>query len=123
MCDPEWWRENSDSILFYGCETLAVFFNSDGNITLRQQDFYNTDDWIITVPLDSAERLATRILDCVKEGREALQQQRCSPRPEPPPEPEREPRLALPAPNGKHAAPPVRNGGAEPATKTGAAHG
>jgi hypothetical protein len=117
MRDHDWWKENDDAILFHGCETLAVFFNGDANVTLRQQDQFGDDDVIITVPLDSADRLAARILACAAEGRAARNEQKADH------QPDAQQRLALPAPNGKHTAPPVRNGGAGTATKMGAAHG
>src|SRR5262245_25134915 len=62
MSGADWWGENGDSIVFYGAETLAVYRNGNGDIALRQQDSYDTDDVLIYLPIDSAERVANRIL-------------------------------------------------------------
>jgi hypothetical protein len=113
MADLKWWQENRDAIVFHGCDTLAVFFNADGNITLRQQDDYSEDDPVITIPLDSAERLAARILACAKEGREALDAEQGKR-----PRPEAQQRLALPAPDGKQPVSLKKNG---ETARTGAA--
>jgi hypothetical protein len=84
----------------------------------QERDALEEDDHWVVVPIQDAEHVARAIIDKVKEIKsDPIGGSRNSP------SPKHNKGLALPAPNGRQTAPPVRNGGAGTAIKTGAAHG
>jgi hypothetical protein len=112
------WSEGNSNVVLRAYGSVAVHENPYGDVVVRQEgDALEEDDHWVVIPVQDAELVAQAIVEKAKEikslsiaERQAKHEQE-----------DREPRLALPAPNGKHTAPPVRNGGA--GTKTGAAHG
>jgi hypothetical protein len=114
----DWWSENRASIVAHSYGDVACYPNERGDVVLKQLDDMSDDDQTVIVPIDSAERMAAAILGAAKIGREIIAEIQA----EQPPEQEREPRLALPAPNGRTpTVPQNRNSGTGTATKAGVA--
>ena len=113
----DWWNENRAAVVAHSYGDIACYPNDRGDVVLKQEDSMSDDDQTVIVPIDSAERMAAAILDAAKIGREIIADIQA----EQPPEQEREPRLALPAPNGRTPTVPQSNSGT--GTKTGAANG
>ncbi len=100
-CKYDWWRENRAAIVAHSYGDLACYPNDRGDVVLKQMDDMSDDDQTVIVPIDSAERMATAILDAAKIGREIIADIQATP------EQEREPRLALPAPAHPTARPTI----------------
>ena len=115
----EWWRDNRAAVVAHSYGDLACYPNDRGDVVLKQMDDMSDDDQTVIVPIDSAERMAAAILDAAKIGREIIADIQA----EQPPEQEREPRLALPAPNGRTPTVPQSNSGTGTGMKAGAANG
>ena len=114
----EWWRDNRAAVVAHSYGDLACYPNDRGDVVLKQMDDMSDDDQTVIVPIDSAERMAAAILDAAKIGREIIADIQA----EQPPDQEREPRLALPAPNGKASTVPQNTNGGT-GTKAGATNG
>jgi hypothetical protein len=111
------WGEGNNNVVLRAYGSVAVHENPYGDVVIRQErDALEEEDRYVVVPIQDAEYIAEAIIDKVKEIKAHPDWGKPKQ-----PEPDAQQRLALPAPNGKHAAPPARNGGA--GTKTGAAHG
>jgi hypothetical protein len=117
--DYDWCANNSNVVLrAYG--SIAVHENPYGDLVIRQErDALEEDDHWLVVPVQDAEHVAQAIIAKAKELKEGWGDPREDQQDE-----GAQKRLALPAPapNGKHAVPPVKNGGAG-TTKAGAPHG
>jgi hypothetical protein len=110
------WGEGNNNVVLRAYGSVAVHENPYGDVVIRQErDALEGEDRYVVVPIQDAEYVAQAIIDKVKEIKSDPDWGKPAP-----PEPEAQQRLALPAPNGKHATPRVRNGGA--GTKTGAVH-
>jgi hypothetical protein len=105
----------------YAYGSVAVHENPYGDVVIRQErDALEDEDHVVVVPIQDAELVAQAIVEKAKEikslsiaERQAKHEQE-----------DREPRLALPAPNGRTATvPQQKNGGTGTAAKTGAANG
>ena len=113
-----WWSENRASIVAHSYGDVACYPNDSGDVVLKQMDDMSDDDQTVIVPIDSAERMAAAILDAAKIGREIIADIQAEADRQQPAQ-EREPRLALPAPNGKAPTVPQNRNGT--ATKAGVA--
>jgi len=50
---------------------IAIYINGHGtDIAIRQEDQFDTDEPVVIVPIDSAEKVANRILELTKAIRE-----------------------------------------------------
>jgi hypothetical protein len=113
------WGEGNSNVVLRAYGSVAVHENPYGDVVIRQErDALEDEDRVVVVPIQDAEYVARAIIDKVKEIKADPDWGKPKQ-----PEPDAQQRLALPAPNGRQAASPVRNGGAGTATKTGAAHG
>ena len=111
------WGEGDSNVVLRAYGSVAVHENPYGDVVIRQErDALEDEDRYVVVPIQDAEYVARAIIDKAKEIKADPDWGKPKQ-----PEPDAQQRLALPAPNGKHTAPPVRTGGA--GTKTGAAHG
>jgi hypothetical protein len=111
------WGEGNSNVVLRAYGSVAVHENPYGDVVIRQErDALEDEDHVVVVPIQDAEYVAQAIIAKAKEIKSDPDWGKPKQ-----PEPDAQQRLALPAPNGKHADPPVRNGGA--GTKKGAAHG
>jgi hypothetical protein len=111
------WSSDSDIVLrAYG--SIAVHENPNGDVVVRQERGQLEDkDQTVCIPIQDAEYIAKAIVDKAKEIRTLSPAERQAKHDGE----DREPRLALPAPNGRTpTVPQNRNGGT--GTKAGAAH-
>lgn len=91
------WGGSSVVVRSYG--DVAVYINPHGDIVLRQNDPFDTDDQLVIVPVSSAQLVADSIMQCLRESAEMAAeeaQERRAAAPELP--------LALPAPRAKREA-------------------
>lgn len=60
------WNDNEVVVVrSYG--DIAIYINGHGtDIAIRQEDRFDTDEPVVIVPIDSAEKVATRILELAK---------------------------------------------------------
>jgi hypothetical protein len=60
------WSDNEVVVVrSYG--DIAIYINGHGtDIAIRQEDQFDTDEPVVVVPIDSAEKVATRILELAK---------------------------------------------------------
>jgi hypothetical protein len=113
------WGEGNSNVVLRAYGSVAVHENPYGDVVVRQErgELEEDDHWVV-IPVQDAELIAKAIVDKAKEIKKGW----AADRPPPPAEPEREPRLALPAPNGRMpTVPQNRNSGTS--TKAEAAHG
>ena len=95
----DWHRDNPD-VLFRSYGDVAMYLNPYGDVVVRQNDPFDTDDSIVIIPVANADAFAQRFKELVDESR------RYDWRPEGEPnvatpaprQEERQPRLALPPP-------------------------
>lgn len=64
------WSDNEVVVVrSYG--DIAIYINGHGtDIAIRQEDQFDTDEPVVIVPIDSAEKVANRILELAKAIRE-----------------------------------------------------
>jgi hypothetical protein len=118
-CDDFNWGEGNNNVVLRAYGSVAVHENPYGDVVIRQErDALEDEDRYVVVPIQDAEYVARAIIDRVKEIKAGPDWGRPKQ-----PEPDAQQRLALPAPKGKHAASPERNGESGTATKVGATHG
>jgi hypothetical protein len=101
---------DSEVVVVRSYGDIAIYINGHGtDIAIRQEDQFDTDEPVVIVPIDSAEKVANRILELAKALRvgdfERIPQAEAA-------EPAQRP-LALP--------PPVSNGNMRRAVVKGAA--
>jgi hypothetical protein len=112
------WGEGNSNVVLRAYGSVAVHENPFGDVVIRQErDALEDEDRYVVVPVQDAELIAKAIVDKAKEIKEGWGADR------PPSEPEREPRLALPAPNGRTPTVPQSNSGTGRGTKAGATNG
>jgi hypothetical protein len=113
------WGEGNSNVVLRAYGSVAVHENVYGDVVVRQErDALEDEDHFVAIPVQDAELIAKAIVDKAKEIKAGSVGDRAPPAPEP----EREPRLALPAPNGRTpSVPQNRNGGTGTATKAGMA--
>jgi hypothetical protein len=60
------WNDNKVVVVrSYG--DIAIYINGHGtDIAIRQEDRFDTDEPVVIVPIDSAEKVANRILELAK---------------------------------------------------------
>jgi len=65
------WKDLDDSeMLTHGVKPTAVYFNTRGDIVVRQERDWNEDeDTVLVLPLEYAERLALRLQTLIEEAR------------------------------------------------------
>ena len=58
--DLKWWDgENAkESTVVPSVQAVAVYTNTEGNVVIRQQDFYGEDDHIIVLPRTMVAKVA-----------------------------------------------------------------
>ena len=109
------WGEDNANVVLRAYGSVAVHENPYGDVVIRQErDALEDEDRFVVVPIQDAEYVARAIIEKAKEIKADPDWGRRK-------QPEAQQRLALPAPNGKHAGPRARDG--EAGAKTGAAHG
>lgn len=57
------WKEGE--LVFSTCQAVAVYFNEDGDVVIRQQGEGGEDDSVIIIPADRAETLSNYIREFV----------------------------------------------------------
>lgn len=106
MSDKFDWAGSNVVARSYG--DIAVYINPYGDIVVRQNDPFDTDDQLVIVPLSNAELIAETILARAKESQTMEPPEAAEPARQPTKEPEL--RLALPAPGNVRAGTARRNG-------------
>ena len=111
------WSADSDIVLrAYG--SIAVHENPNGDVVVRQERGQLEDeDQTVCIPIQDAEYIAKAIVEKAKEIKSLSIAERQAKHGQE----DREPRLALPAPNGKTPTVPQNKNG-RTGTKAGAAH-
>jgi hypothetical protein len=94
--DFNWSDETGVLAYSYGC--VAVHPNTRGDVVIRQKDDFDTDDQVVVVPLDTADRMADAIREAASHGR-AIREELAEAAEAPAPEKQgAQARLALPPP-------------------------
>jgi hypothetical protein len=94
------WSHDNPDVVFRSYGDLAMHLNPYGDIVIRQNDPFDTDDPIVIVPIANADLFLSRFRELAEES----QQYDWRPEGQPnaatlaPPEADRQQRLALPAP-------------------------
>jgi hypothetical protein len=107
MNDFDWCDDPGILAHSYG-DIAKPYANPRGDVVIRQRDEFDTEDAVLIVPLDSADRLADAIREAANDGRAAradLDQQQ-----QPAQQPEEQQRLALPAPQPRPTVTKPREG-------------
>ena len=115
-CDDFNWGEGNSNVVLRAYGSVAVHENPYGDVVVRQEgDALEEDDHWVVIPVQDAELVAQAIVEKAKEIKSLSIAERQAKHDGV----DREPRLALPAPNGRApTVPQNKNGG----TKAGAAH-
>jgi hypothetical protein len=69
MSNFDW--NDSEVVVVRSYGDIAIYINGHGtDIAIRQEDRFDTDEPVVIVPIDSAEKVANRILELAKVIRE-----------------------------------------------------
>ncbi len=99
----DWSRDNPD-VVFRSYGDLAMHLNPYGDIVIRQNDPFDTDDAVVIIPIANADVFLARFKDLVEESRQYDWRPEDQPNAASPPrEEDRQPRLALPPPPNNRA--------------------
>lgn len=108
----DWSQDNSD-VVFRSYGDVAMHLNPYGDIVIRQNDPFDTDDAVVIVPVANADIFIARFKELVDESRRYDWRPEGQPNAALPacPDTDRQQRLALPPPtNGKDHRAEASNG-------------
>ncbi|MCQ4191016.1 hypothetical protein [Methylocystis suflitae] len=102
--DPQWWRDAQDAgvVCLPEQQAVAVYVGGGGAIVIRQEAWNDSDDSVVFVRPENAERVAQAILDAAQEAREQCADTQEPERRKPLTNAERQRRFRRNARNGKN---------------------